>query len=415
MSLTPASLDLANMPDQRAPKVLLLSTYTFGEPRHGGQVRLANIARAYHDAGFQVHSVAVCENQGPDFGKDDVLFSKQAPHNLFDGEPVLFSSDFLSGRYAINPQGAWPEMRKRFMNESIQAIHVEQPWMWPLAMRLKELPSCANAVLVYGSQNIEAPLRQEILQAYGQQSENFIQAITRLERQASQEAHIAVAVTQEDATVLQSFGAQRILLAPNGIAPWSADPANLARWKKKLPQPLWALYIASAHPPNFTGFLDCVGQALGGIPPDSRLVVAGSVGEPLQEVLARSRWSNLNLARTQYLGMLSDADLAAVKSLAGVYCLPIAYGGGSNIKTAEAIYSGAQVIGSPAAFRGFEDFLGLPQIHVAHNPSQFQAYLRELLMSDAPVVIPEAERALRARLEWSQCLAGIPKAVLTYL
>lgn len=396
------------------PRVLLLSTYSFGRPRHGGQVRLANIAKTYLAAGFEVLSLAVCETHDVGFGKDDIVFPDRAPFNLFEGQSVLFTADVLSGQYAADPNGAWPQIRSRFLNSKINVIHAEQPWLWPLVVRLQELPSCIDTVLVYGSQNIEAPLRADILHSYGQASGALIHAIERLERQAACEADLVLAVTPEDGAILQSYGAKRVVLASNGIAPWSAEGADMLRWQKKLPQAPWAFYVASAHPPNFTGFLDCVGQALGGIPPDSKLVVAGSVCEHLQQLLTSSRWSNLNLARTQYLGMLSDIDLAVVKSLATVYCLPIAHGGGSNIKTAEAIYSGAQVIGSPAAFRGFEQFLDLPQIHVVHSASQFQTLLATLLSSRLLVPVDQDGLAARASLAWSHCLASIPLALSQY-
>ncbi len=396
------------------PSVLLLSTFAFGEPRHGGQVRLANIAQAYEGAGFSVSSLAVCETRCRGFGKDDLLFSDRAPHNLFRGRSILFATDFLSGLYAADPEGAWPHISARFADQKIDVIHVEQPWLWPLALRLRELPTCANAILVYGSQNIEAPLRREILHSYGQEAEDFIDAIDQLERAACQEADLSLAVTQEDAVLLREFGAREVILAPNGIAPWSASKNLMSQWQKKLPTAPWALYIASAHPPNFTGFLECMGQALGGIPPDSKLVVAGSVCEHLEKLLAQSRWSNLNLARTLYLGQLTNDDLTAVKSLASVFCLPIAHGGGSNIKTAEALYSGASVVGSVAAFRGFEEFTALAQVHVARSPQEFELLLSTLLTQE-PVTVDEPGRALRKRLEWTACLAPICTAVLGLL
>jgi len=396
------------------PCVLLLSTYAFRVPRHGGQVRLANIAKAFEKAGFSVSSLAVCESRYPGFGQDDLVFPNLAPHNLFAGREILIATDYLSGVYAAENHGAWPQICSRFLNERIDVIYVEQPWLWPLARKLRALDNFSRSLLVYGSNNIEAPLRRDILKSYGQVDDEFIGAIDHLERQASCEADLAIAVTEDDGMALKEFGAKKIVIAPNGIAPWAASVQHLKQWKKKLPQVPWALYIASAHPPNFTGFVDCVGEALGGIPPDSKLVIAGGVCDPLRAILASSRWSDLNMARTQYLGQLSDDDLAAVKSLASVYCLPITYGGGSNIKTAEALYSGASVIGSVSAFRGFDSFVNLPQVNLVHSPAQFQERLRNLLMME-PIPVDAAGRVMRVNLEWESCLAAIPKAVLSLL
>ena len=46
------------------PVILLLSTYSYTEPRHGGQVRLANIAKTYQDEGFLVENIAIYDDGG---------------------------------------------------------------------------------------------------------------------------------------------------------------------------------------------------------------------------------------------------------------------------------------------------------------------------------------------------------------
>jgi hypothetical protein len=105
-----------------------------------------------------------------------------------------------------------------------------------------------------------------------------------------------------------------------------------------------------------------------------------------------------------------------VKTLAHAFLLPIPHGGGSNIKTAEALFSGAYVIGSEAAFRGYEDFLDLPEVVVARTPTVFQTSIRKVLAHPRASTAPHAEVLSRREvLRWDHCLASIPTAAAVAL
>ena len=83
----------------------------------------------------------------------------------------------------------------------------------------------------------------------------------------------------------------------------------------------------------------------------------------------------------------------------------------TNIKTAEALYSGKYVIGSEAAFRGFQPFIELPEVTVARSPADFQQAMRRVLQSPPLRSTPVAAEDLRHTLRWDQCLAPVPEAV----
>jgi len=393
--------------------VLLLSTYPIISPRHGGQVRVANIAKTFSENGWDVTHLAVYEPEGyppSTLGANDVKFPAGSSFRKYKGTYVPLINDLLSGEFAASQEGGFAEILKK-LPAVIDVIHVEQPWLWPLVMKIKEMPQYSNACLVYGSQNIEAPLKLEILDSYNiKGAEPVIADIEALERKAALEADIAVAVTQADFDILREWGAKMPLLAPNGIAPWNAKADVLETWKSRLPRSPWILYVASAHPPNFKGFNECLGSSLACIPPDSKLVVVGSVCEHLESTLRDSRWGQLNLSRLQLLYMLPDDDLDAVKTLAHAFLLPIPHGGGSNIKTAEAIYSGKYVVGTESAFRGFEQHLNLPEISVARTPSEFHAAIRNRLTGPATVDSKGPDKDARESLTWARSLESIPLA-----
>jgi glycosyltransferase involved in cell wall biosynthesis len=115
------------------------------------------------------------------------------------------------------------------------------------------------------------------------------------------------------------------------------------------------------------------------------------------------------------LGVLDDEDLAAVKSLAHEFLLPIGAGGGSNIKTAEALYSGKPVVCTSTALRGFEDYRALPEVIVADSPPKFQAAIRSVLGRKGRAESVAGFRDVREGLTWEACLSTVPREVLRML
>lgn len=394
--------------------VLVLSTYPCVRPRHGGQVRLANVLEAYRRGGFHVRSIAVYEPESfadADVGPLDVPFPMDCAFRLYGGRPVPLITDLLSGQYAAAESGAYPRIRASLVGR-VDVIHLEQPWLLPLAKRLvTEHDGCRDAVLVYGSQNIEIDLKQAIFRSYDVRTgDDALIEISDLERDAASCADLTLAVTENDRLRLEAMGARHAVLAANGISPWQASPEALDRWRARLPSSPWLLYVASAHPPNFQGFIPCVGDSLACIPPSSSLVVAGSVGPHVERVLSEGRFGELNRSRIRVLGVLDDDDLAAVKTLAHGFVLPLLDGGGSNIKTAEALYSGKHVIATSVSLRGYDAYRDSTRIHVADAPTEFQAAVRHVL-SQPPPVLSEREEKQRLDLTWERCLEAVPSEV----
>lgn len=404
--------------DSSGASVLMLATCPIRRPRHGGQLRTASIRRAFVEAGFFVRSIAFYQSEAysdADLDEWDIPFPPDSKERLFEGQNLGALSDFLMGEFSVGNAAAFSRVLDA-IDFDVDLIVVEQTWLYPLAERLvREEPRCRGATVVYSSHNIEAPMKRKILE--GQASEGVVtravERIEALERAAAKGADLVVAVTPEEASVLRSFGAAEIVLAPNGIEPWRADPECVESWRSRLPEQPWPIFIASAHPPNFTGFLAAMGDSLACIPPGSRLVVAGGVGEHIARELSKSPWANINSGRLQILGVLDDADLAAVKTLAHAFLLPIKEGGGSNIKTAEALYSGKPIVCTGVALRGFENYRNLPDVQVADNPKAFQAAVRMVLAAPPGASAGQSpDSALRQELTWDACLKGIPREAL---
>jgi hypothetical protein len=107
---------------------------------------------------------------------------------------------------------------------------------------------------------------------------------------------------------------------------------------------------------------------------------------------------------------VSDDDLAAIRELAHTIVLPIAYGGGSNLKTAEAIGSGAFVVGNPSAYRDFEEYLIYPQVLMATSDDEFVSSVRNtfsMMKPDDEITINN----IRNSISWEKSLAKVTFAL----
>lgn len=376
-------------------------------------MRAANIVRAYARAGFDVRVLTVYE---PEYyvsvanEATDVPFRTHSRFRLHNGKTVPLVNDLQSGIYARDDAEAYARILVRLPLRA-DVFHLEQPWLLPLCERLKTEPAFTSTRVVYGSQNIEAPLKRSILKQYGiPEADEVALHVSALEGRACKSADISVGVSASDCAELVRLGATTVLLAPNGTEAWQANESSLAAMRTRLPRTPFALFVASAHPPNMAGFMFCFGESLAFLPPDHRIVVVGGVCEHFLDRNAMPRNRSINLSRLTLLRVLDEAELSAVKTLAHAFILPITFGGGSNIKTAEALFSGKAVVGTTWAFRGFEPYVALPGVRRVDGVNEFRNGVLGALRAPVGSSAPE-EAAVRAGLLWSRVLAPMAEAV----
>jgi hypothetical protein len=392
------------------PTILFLTTYRLFNPTGGGQLRSHALLKAYKAAGFKTLSMAIYLAEGGDPYKEyplDVPFPADHQFRMVDGRSDLELSDLLAGRWAAT--AGFPEVCDR-ISERISAIHAEQAYVYPIASRLRdEVSCCKDAILINGSENIEWQMKGEMLSKKGLPG-SFIELVQSdirdLELEAARNCDVSLAVTETDAEWIRSAGASVILLAKNGVQAYSSVGERALQWKERLPRLPWCFYAASAHPPNCTGFVHTLGSYFGYIPPGRKIIVAGSVCTLLRSEYDSLTGVGLRSSRLDLLGEVDVKDLNAIKSLTHLYVLPITEGGGSNLKTAEALYSGKRVISTKKGMRGFEDYLGLSSVILAESPADFRTILSNAL-NDTSLTQPmltDAEEISLTRLTWDQCL-----------
>jgi glycosyltransferase involved in cell wall biosynthesis len=389
-------------------KILQFSTHPTLRPRHGGQLRSHHIGRVLEEAGFDVARLAI--GSRPPGHREDPRepLIDVAPTKFWDRPDILahkaclaIVGDFVSVTAVLDCPEVLAECDHHVSQAGADAILLEHPWSWPIVARLPEVAS-GRLPVVYSSQNVEAHLKRQIARDTDVAvPPALFAAIDALETDLVTRSAAVAACTEADGAVFAEWGARAVVVVPNGGVRRRRDHLCMV-----LPAPLepgqrYALVVGSNHPPNVSGFMELVAPALAALRPGHRIVVAGRMGQGVLAEIDRTGLAGLAPGRLVVLGEVDGITLDAAIANAHAVLLPILYGGGSNVKTAEALLSGRAVVASPTAMRGYDGFDGVPGLTVAGDSPQAFAAAVLAALDRAPEAPDGSHPKLRALL-WDE-------------
>lgn len=385
-------------------KVLVMGLYPITTPQHGGQKRAKAIFNLYRTLSKDIRYVGIYHR---------ALYSNQGSHDILLGDIEVIkkidenphSSEMIMGSSADKDIHVRSHLAKLLIEYQPHIIHIEQPYLYAgIRPLLKELD--IKPIIIYGSQNIEFKMKQSIHEKLGivqSVSKPMIKEIKKLEYGFSKEADLVLAVSKQDAVIHRQMGARRVVIVPNGIEKKNPTKGSIEFWKRyKKEKSIKNLvsFIASGHPPNWIGFESMLGGDIDLISKESALVIAGGVSEYFRDKYPEHSnfWRYVST-----VGRLSEDRLSGLLYESSIFLLPITSGGGSNLKTAEAILSGKKVVGTSFAFRGFEKYKELPNIYITDKPEEFKKLL--VLAINTPLRVRNAEEIkLAESVQWKYCL-----------
>lgn len=386
-------------------RVLLLSTYPASNPIHGGQHRVNQIARRLEASGYSVdrRGISGAEAYPPTAGY--LRFPGRKTLSGYLNDPTLME-DWAIGKYAADPNGGYKKLAAVCSNH-YDIVFCEQPWLFEFAYRrfssLRRRP-----VLVYGSQNIEHRLKQEIAEQYlnSALAREYAELIKEAELFAANNSDLNVAVSDHDAAWLRSVSQTSTIVAANGVIDRRASIDDVQSSNAISSQRKFALYCASGHPPNIQGFYDIFESGIGCLAPDQVLIVAGGAGPQIVSEPRFTKAAGLD-RRVVATGEVSEAQLRGLLATAHAIILPITRGGGTNLKTAEALWAGRHVVATSTAMRGFERFVNARGVTVADQPANFKTAMRDVMQA-TPLQLRAAEREERSSVLWESTLKALP-------
>ncbi len=385
-------------------RVLMLTPWPIVRFLHGGQLRASAIARAYRARGHHLLCVGLYDPARIDPGGAEPQ-DYAVPGEIVDHvEPGERNSELAFWRALARMPHALDFFAGVVGELRPDLVQFEEPYLWPLVDALRERGVLRGIPVLHSSYNYETEAKHEIRASGMAVTDQTMRDVAALERDIAARADAIVVVSDSDAAAFTALGAQRVAVAHNGTEPPHVAPEHDEALAGYLQGEPFALFVSSAHPPNAQGLTDTA-EGAGLVLRRGSILVGGGVAGLLRGMPAFAENQHL-FRRARLLGLVGAGILGAMYRRATVIILPKTRGGGSNLKTAEALVSGRPIVATRRAFEGFEPYLDCAGVTVEDDPAAFWRRVADLLAADtgeaptAPVRPPESVRALF----WDACL-----------
>ncbi|HYH74973.1 MAG TPA: glycosyltransferase [Candidatus Saccharimonadales bacterium] len=398
-------------------RILIINTFPIVSALTGGQKRQEAIVQAYAAAGYKVQYVGIYFKE---HHKQAAVTDIELPPELHETmRQSPHTGDIVSGEAIYDNPTVKRKMTAMLLSFRPDIIQIEQVFPY-LGMQRLLAEMNMQPKLLFSSHNVEAPHKRKILESTGMREDEIapvVDKIHKAELELTKASELVIACTDADRRYYEKHGAKRTVTARNGMARIKTTEAAKEAWRQQYAKQgiaKTALFVGAAHPPNWVGFLEMIGTGMGFMPFDSRLVLAGGICDYFEQTI-NEPYNYFHLTfwqRVLAAGRPSDESLGALLMLADVIVLPITEGGGSNLKTAEAVLSGRPVVGTSHAFRSFEELKDLPNIYIADKPEAFRQAIVHAMQ--APLQKRTAAQVdLAESVLWERCLMPAIEEVRT--
>jgi glycosyltransferase involved in cell wall biosynthesis len=364
-------------------KILYVTPYSKNGPIHGGKIRAHQISNILGGIDSDLEVIDLGDR---DYRYRPSRFDLTGRPRALIGDLEMFERDYAlsEGNYG-----------------NLKLIVFEQPWSWVEVKELKK--KYLNSKIIYSSQNIEFQLKDKILTKYlGNQANAIVEEIRKLEMEIAAAVDRVMVVSEIDQLWYSQFTKITPILAPNGAVKrgLTDDPRTGSDSSR-------ALVVGSAHPPNIEGCLKFLSDPDLWMPPNAQIVVAGSLATALSDHWGqlKNRWGQTCV---ELMPDVSDSELTQLLEECKVILLPIAYGGGTNLKSAEALVAGRPIVASRQSFRGFENYEEDPSVKIADTYMEFKILTSARLIGSR---IPTKERDI-SKLLWNSTLRALESYAL---
>lgn len=383
-------------------RIAMFSTYAPSEG-FGGPARVFHQRRVLEGAGHDVTHVVIQATAGRgDTRSSDLVKLCERPF----ADPIdhIYNDVDLAER-AVRDQRLVERVIDHLATTDV--IILEQPFLVGL---VRAAADRLRIPVVYSSQNIEYRLRRDLerFQPDRRRPRHRSDDVRALEVEAVEISAAVTAICPHDQQQMaDEFGCAPTLV-PNGSSIIDVTLPNPARAGR--PSPYFA-FAGSSYWPNVEGFSQIATPSLAMLPPTVKIQVAGTAGPELLQHPAIRRHESINASRIEARGFLSMEKLVGMMYASTAVLVPVFVGEGSNLKSADALASGAPVIMTERATRGYEDVLDIDDegVVVVESPVGFRAAMAESLRH------PRAHTAVgtvrRDVLGWNTRLAPLVEVV----
>ena len=394
--------------NNNGPKVLQITNYKVEEYNQGGKIRCYEIRKTLLESGYDVKTLSF------GLGNCDQLEN----YHLEVDESSFFEkvkdgtiADWAICEYILKNEFLLLNLRKFIKKFNPDIVLLEQPFLWPIVNELLEGGFIdKRCLLVNSTQNIEFKLKESIYQSVFNSTlaEEYISIVRSIEEDATRSSDITLCVSEIDYNYFKSLNNNvQTAIFTNGTK--KCTDFDSGSWDKRFKgtKNNW-VFVASWHQPNIDGIRRLINGGLESFDAkQTKLWIFGSVAHPLSEFIKNHSKSN---SVVQMIGESSDSEIAgAIQSSTGII-LPIWQGGGSNLKTAQALISGKYIISTSFAFRGYEQFRSTNGLKIIDKEENFAYQMLSEIYSKKFIHRDGIEN-----LEWRNIMSDLPSLLKSEL
>jgi len=388
------------MNDRESCRILQVTTYPIDNPDHGGKLRCHYIRK-------KLREESIVETLSFDFTDEESVdgFAVKLNKDKFLSEIGHgYLMDWGINTYLEKEQQIKEQVFDLVNQYSPHILVLEQPFLWPLLQEMKDKGVVSdNVFTIYSSHNVEVDLKRSIYKDIFSDDDykKNIEIVQNIELEVAKNADLSLAVSDLDVNYLKSVAPLvPVLLYQNGHAGMGETP-QVEKWKKKFlgAKYNW-IFIGSWHGPNINGLVRLLqGGLLDLNPKDVCLWVFGGAGLGLKNIMEIEGGPDMTI---QIIGPSSQEDIdSAIVASSGIV-LPIWEGGGSNLKTAQALLSGKTVVATSYSFRGVEHHSGSDGVYLYDQPREMVKALGEMNVASY-----DRSEAFE-ELHWASLLKSLP-------
>lgn len=370
----------------------MLGNYPIYNPLHGGQRR----SRAIYDFYSKNYKTTYCgiyrAGSYEDHGKTDIALSDELIESIEIGDDFKKYDDICCS-LAVKKSDDSLELLKKLI-KSNDIVQLEQPYVY---LAVKDL--LKGKKIIYSSQNIEHNTRND--------NKKIIKYMDDLENQTIELSRgKVITCSKEDMNWYKSLKKHEIkgVILPNAIdikKSLKQDEIKIKQFLKENHIKDYALFVSSYHLPNIMGFFELVSARLGYLKLGQNIIVAGGGGILIKKMIEESKntLDKTALNKLYFFDKPSDSELQALINFGDMMLLPILSGGGTNLKTAEALLTNKKIIATKYAFRGYEEYMKRKNVFISNDRESFTNNIINLFVTDN--FLDHSSKFNNSKLTWS--------------
>jgi hypothetical protein len=360
--------------------LLILSTFNFLDPVQGGEQRCFEIRKkllTYFNV-IEIFFVLGTENkiEWPNIYFDKkIYFSKFG--QMYNYELKIF--EYLK---------TLPRINKKIF-EYLNLINpdifwFEHPYCWPLINSYLNIENIylKNKIIVYSSHNVEFQLKRQCYKSFCGSLEinKNVLTIKKLELDLAMNSQFILSVSKGDKNTFERLGVKKnkSIVINNSCFPLlpflEIELVKKNYWHKKLEKyVINFIFVGSWHPPNMDGFFEYIHPDFFEKAKAKKIAlwIVGGVGNGLLDDVRFKPYLKFLKVNLFLTGKVDSEVLSIIYNQIDCAILPIKSGGGTNIKTVEALNSCKPIISTKFSFRGFEKYIDSKHSIIASTPKKF--------------------------------------------